>query len=146
MDHCKEPDSTGMKQIQQFNFYYTNQQIQLLKVIFPYLSKEIQKTFAIYIKMMELQIALVSNSYYPYHCTGNTSNLINNLLEISTGKEKQTIESIKNTMETMAQIQETMETIRMMQDMFPEGSDMFNFENIMKEVMQNGQSNAGMDE
>ena len=133
-----ESENSGLKCVQEFNFYYTSQSLQLLKVIFPYLHKQAQRNIAVYIKFMELKYTLQNNQRYPYGNRGNTEKLIDNLLDVSTGKERETFASLKTTFETVQKMQETMEMIQMMQEMFPEGTGMFDFESILKEVMPNG--------
>lgn len=141
MLNCHDTKNTGHKRIQEFNLYYTDHSLQLLKVIFPHLQKQTQKSIAIYIKFMELKYTLENGHKYPYGSNEDNEQLLENLLDVSTGKERETIVSIKNTFDTMTKLKETIEMVQMMQEMCPEGDGAFDFETILKEVMGNGPTN-----
>ncbi len=137
-NNCNCNRGKGNENIHQFNSYYSSNQLQLLKVIFPHLNSKMQNNLAVYIKFLELKLTLENTYRYPHSCHVETMELLDELLEISTGEERHRIMNMKNTFQNLHQVQETMETIQMMQEMFPEGANIFENEELLKEMFKNG--------
>lgn len=125
------------KTITAFDSLFTNNRIQMLKILLPRLIPEQQGGFAVYIKLLELQYTLtflrrhpgmalfegakrLSASFFQEDNTG-TMELLDELLPFSGPEERAKIQNMKNMMETFKKMKEMMDMIQMMQELFPEG-------------------------
>lgn len=120
-----------------FDSLFTNNQIQMLKILLPRLAPEHQGGFAVYIKLLELQYAFtLLRRHAGKQLFGNgkqlsadffqgdnsdTVELLDELLPFSGPKERTRIENMKNMILNFKKMQEMMEMIKMMQELFPEG-------------------------
>lgn len=123
--------------IQAFDSLFTNNKIQMLKILLSHLPPESQGSLAVYIKFMELQHTLTFIKQHPgIRLFGNSSkltfdfwggdnegtvSLLEELLPFSGPEEQNKIKGMINMMQSMKQMREMMEMIQMMQEMFPEG-------------------------
>lgn len=120
-----------------FDSLFTNNQIQMLKILLPRLAPEHQGGFAVYIKLLELQYAFtllrrhagkllfgngkqLSADFFQGD-NSDTVELLDELLPFSGPKERTRIENMKNMILNFKKMQEMMEMIKMMQELFPEG-------------------------
>ena len=125
------------KTITAFDSLFTNNRIQMLKILIPRLIPEQQGVFAVYIKLLELQYTLtflrrhpgkalfegakrLSASFFQEDNTG-TMELLDELLPFSGPEERSKIQNMKSMMETFKKMKEMMDMIQMMQELFPEG-------------------------
>ena len=122
-----------------FDTLFTNNQIQMYKVLLSYLQPAAQKQFAIYIKFMELQYTMSFFQNYPmailtlpHDTSGNTGKIVEELLPFCDIAQRQKLCQIKTMLENFENMREMMETIQMMKELFPEG-------------MGTGENNGGMD-
>lgn len=123
--------------INAFDSLFTNNRIQMLKVLFSWLAPKQQGGFAVYIKLLELQYAFtLMRSHSGIWLPGNrkrlsadffqgdnsdTLELLDELLPFSGPNERSKIEGMKNMLVSMKKMQEMMEMVKMMQELFPEG-------------------------
>ena len=131
-------ENCGMSIINAFDSLFTNNKIQMLKILLFHLPSKSQGALAVYIKFMELQHTLTFVKQHPgMQLFGNTSSLsfdffsgdntgtvalLEELLPFSGGPEEQNkIREMIQMMQNMKQMREMMEMIQMMQEMFPEG-------------------------
>lgn len=131
MENC----STSI--INAFDSLFTNNKIQMLKILISHLPAESQGSLAVYIKFMELQHTLTFIRQHPgINFFGNNSllsfdffsgdnagtvELLEELLPFSGPDEQNKIKGMISMMQNMKQMREMMEMIQMMQEMFPEG-------------------------
>lgn len=120
-----------------FDSLFTNNKIQMLKILLPRLIPEQQGGFAIYIKLLELQYTLTFLRRHPgmqlfgsaKHLSADffqednseTLALLDELLPFSGPEERTKIQSIRSMMENFKKMKEMMDMIQMMQELFPEG-------------------------
>lgn len=120
-DTCDKPDK-----IQAFDALFTNNQIQICKILLHYLEPSMQKSLAIYIKFMELQYTLTyfnkfPHAYMPAADSEDTNLICNEILPFCSGSQKKQVEQFSNMFTNMKNMREMMETVNMMKEMFPEG-------------------------
>ncbi len=117
-----------------FDTLFTTNTIQMLKVLITYMAPPAQKSFAVYIKLMELQYTLsffnkhpdASLCRLPHEDSSNAAKLCEELLPFCDNAQKDKINQFKNMFQTLENMQEMMETLQMMKDLFPEGVDSTN--------------------
>lgn len=120
-DTCEKPDK-----IQAFDALFTNNQIQICKILLPYLEPSMQKSLAIYIKFMEFQHTITYFNAYPNACMPassceDTNQICNEILPFCSGTQKKQVEQMANMFTNMKNMREMMETVNMMKEMFPDG-------------------------
>lgn len=125
------------KAITAFDSLFTNNRIQMLKILLPRLAPEQQSGFAVYIKLLELQYTLSFLRRHPgARLLGNgqqlsanflqgdnedTLQLLEELLPFSSPTERSKIENMKNMIANFKKMQDMMEMLQMLQELFPEG-------------------------
>lgn len=130
-------EEQNSKTITAFDSLFTNNRIQMLKILLPRLAPEQQSGFAVYIKLLELQHTLSFLRRHPgMRLMGNgkqlsadffqgdnssTMELLDEMLPFSGPQERAKIENIKNMIANFKKMQEMMEMIQMLQELFPEG-------------------------
>ena len=111
--------------IQAFDTLFTNNHIQMYKLLLPYFPSAIQKQLAVYIKYLEFQYTLSYFKRHPYaydQCTPpDTGDICKEILPYCSTEEKEKVKRFMDLSATMKNAQEMMETISMMQEIFPEG-------------------------
>lgn len=119
----KEESSSVMA----FDALYTNNQIQKLKVLLPYIDPSMQKNMAIYIKYMELKYTMDLCRKHPFHsCSATLENqapdikkLCGELKPYCTETEARQLDQMESMLQTMEMYQEMSQTMSVMQEMFP---------------------------
>lgn len=130
-------EEQATKTITAFDALFTNNKIQMLKILLPRLIPEQQGGFAVYIKLLELQYTLTFLRRHPgkslfegarrlsagffQEDNTDTIELLDELLPFSGPEERARIQNMKNMMETFKRMKEMMDMIQMMQELFPEG-------------------------
>ena len=130
-------EEQGSKAVSTFDNIFTNNRIQMLKILLPWLAPGQQGGFAVYIKLLELQYAMTFLHRHPAERlfgngrqmsanflqgdNGDTLELLDELLPFSGIREREKIENMKNMIANFKKMQEMMEMIQMMQELFPEG-------------------------
>lgn len=110
-----------------FDALYTNNQIQKLKVLLPYIDPAMQKNMAIYIKYMELKYTMDFFRKHPFHIRAaseepempDLKKLCRELKPYSTEAEVKQLEQMESMFQTMEMYQEMSQTVSVMQEMFP---------------------------
>lgn len=111
-----------------FDALYTNNQIQKLKVLLPYIDPVMQKNMAIYIKYMELKYTMDFFKKHPFHIRAASNEtekpdlkkLCKELKPYSTEAEVKQLEQMESMFQTMEMYQEMSQTVNAMQEMFPD--------------------------
>ncbi len=133
--------SCGQDRVAAFDAFFTNQHIQKLKVLLPYLDPALQRNLAVYIKYLELQCAfrrlqdkprgsLPLPSRERENETGQDAfpqgqtlpRLCEELFPYCTKAEQDRLNGIRSLYQTMEQYRQIMETMEMMKELFPQDS------------------------
>lgn len=120
--------------IQTFDSLFTNNKLQMYKILLPCFEPAGQQVLSLHIKYMELQYTIQYFKQHPYVFPPeepNTEQLCANILPYCTPSEKRQLEQIKEMLANFKNMQEMFETINMMQEMFPEGFSFGDSENGM---------------
>lgn len=110
-----------------FDTLYTNNQIQLFKIILPYLEPKMQSSVAILIKYMELRYTIafchsISNkNYKSFHF--DIDCIIKEAMPFCNMAQKESLKQIQNIIKNYRSMKDMMETMEMLKDLFPEGMD-----------------------
>ena len=120
----KEDNSNVMA----FDALYTNNQIQKLKVLLPYIEPSMQKHMAIYIKYLELQytIGLFKRHPFQVHSASREKEapdfkkICKELRPYCSESENRQLEQMGSLFKTMEMYQEMSQTMSAMQEMFPD--------------------------
>lgn len=99
-------------QISAFDTLFSNNHIQMLKVLLPYMDNQFQKYLAIYIKFQELQVALNFVRKRPYPLCGcmirpddtDPAQVVKRLLPLCTKEEKEQLNQILKVLQSMSAI------------------------------------------
>lgn len=132
-----------------FDSLFTTNSIQMLKVLITYMPSSVQKDFAVYIKLMELQYTMTffkqhpdaSFKGLPHEDSSNPVKLCDELLSFSDNTQKEKINQMKNMYQQFENMQGMMEMMQMMKELFPEGGGSSNGNNGSTDFMS---SLAGM--
>lgn len=122
-----QTDKDNCDKILAFDSIYTNNHIQMYKLLLPYFEPETQKKMAIYIKFMEFQYTLSYFKNHPYACQPrqpmpDADVLCKELSPYCNREEKQKLDRFSRYSSSVKNAQEMMEMAAMMKDMFPEGA------------------------
>ena len=138
-------DTKQTDKIAAFDTLYTNNHIQMLKILLPVIGRKQRHKLAVYIKYMELQytMSLANSPPLSFNMCAESENasvdfseLLDELFPFCTEKEQGMIGNLKNILETFKQYKEMESTMSMMKDFFPEGGmdmDLFSMFQNMKE-------------
>lgn len=131
-----------------FDTLCTNPQIQLLKILIPFIAPSMQGTIAFYIKLMELNYTMYlfrnHNEIRFDNTNANLNEIYDELDPYLNPDARSKLKSLKDMFQNFANMKEMMEMVDSMKDMFPDGfdmSDMGGMENIFDMMNQFG----GMD-
>ncbi len=133
-------EENGQDKVIAFDTLFTTNQIQMLKVLMPYLDIPAQRMLAVYIKFLELKYTINFLNDHPGSallgsCRGENTDaakICDEILPFCKPSEKEKIQNFKKMFENFANMQEMMQTIQMMQELFPEGeSSDFDISQIM---------------
>lgn len=113
-----------------FDALYTNNQIQKLKVLLPYIEPSMQKNIAVYIKYMELRYTMDFVKKHPFQIRAASTEagkpekpdikkLCHELKPYCTPAEIRQLEQMESIFRTMEMYQEMSQTMSAMQEMFP---------------------------
>lgn len=121
----KQPDK-----IAAFDTLYTTNHIQMLKILFPSVKKELRHHLAVYIKYLELQYTLSLQEGSPFSlnsCSDEESPpvdfcaLCDELSPFCNEKERSYLIQFKNMQNMLKQYRELEAAMSMMKELFPEG-------------------------
>ncbi len=135
-EESKKPDK-----IQAFDTLFTNNHIQMYKILLPYFEPPMQKHIAIYIKYMELQHTLSYFRLHPYAVMpkeehAETVQICREILPFCSSSEKESMEKIIEMFSNLKNAQEMMETVNMMKEIFPEGFSFGDGDGPSPDIMQ----------
>ncbi|MGN1148160.1 MAG: hypothetical protein ACI4TB_07030, partial [Lachnospiraceae bacterium] len=124
-----------------FDTLFTNNHIQMYKILLPYFDPSMQKKMAVYIKYMEFQYTLSYFKWHPHACmprekNSDTAQIFTEILPYCTASEKQNMERMSELSSTMKNAQEMMETMNMMKELFPEGFSFGEDDGQAPDIMQ----------
>lgn len=127
--------------IHAFDTLFTNNHIQIYKVLLPYFEPGIQRQLAVYIKYMEFQYTLFYFKNHPYAYSPkeqipDAEALCKEVLPFCSSSEKEQIKKMTELFSTMKNAREMMDTLAMMKDLFPEGFSFGKDEEGMPDIMQ----------
>ncbi len=126
-----------------FDALYTNNNIQKLKVLLPYIEPSMQKNMAVYIKYMELKYTIDLFKKHPLHICSvkdtpdkpDIKALIKELRVYSSESELRQLEQMESILKAMEMYQEMSQTMNIMQEMFPDmgmgGNDSASMEDML---------------
>ena len=105
-----------------FDTLYTSNQMQMLKIVLPFMSENIQRFIAIYIKLNELLIALrFSNSLKDSYCYAkqepDMTNMLKYLSPYLSESEREMMNQFSSMQENMEQFKQMSQMMQMMNDM-----------------------------
>ena len=105
-----------------FDALYTSNQMQMLKIVLPYMQEGIQRFIAIYIKLSELMIALrFAKSLTAEHVTEkrepDISNMLKYLSPYLSDSEREMMNQFSSMQENMEQFKQMSAMMQMMNDM-----------------------------
>ncbi|MBO5092863.1 MAG: hypothetical protein J6C33_00725 [Lachnospiraceae bacterium] len=115
----KERDNVAV-----FDTLFTNNQIQIMKVLLPCFDRPMQKYLAIYIKYQELQYTLSYFKNHPYHiCSASEDSktqlrtILPALLPYCNDSQKQIVKQLEQVFSSLETYQEMMDMMELMKDM-----------------------------
>lgn len=115
----KERDNVAV-----FDTLFTNNQIQIMKVLLPCFDRPMQKYLAIYIKYQELQYTLSYFRNHPYHICSSSEDsnaqfrkLLPALLPYCNDSQKRIVQQIEQVFSSLETYQEMMDMMELMKDM-----------------------------
>lgn len=112
-----------------FDSLFTNNQIQMLKLLLGYMDPAVQGKLAVYIKFQELQYTLKLISDFPslsmtpcFHTdSGNKwGQLLDEILPFCNREDQEILQNLKNMYQNFENMQEMMEMIDLLKEMSPE--------------------------
>ena len=145
-------DSNNNSKASAFDALYSNNQIQMLKIILSYMDKQTQKSMAIYIKFLELIYTInyfKKNPYPAFNCCENEttfdmSKMCTELLPYCTEQQKNQIKQMQNIFQTMEMYKEMSKTMDIMKEFMPDMANMFQ-DNDNKKSASTGENNGSFD-
>ena len=105
-----------------FDTLYTSNQIQMLKIVLPYMQEQMQRFIAIYIKFSELMIALrfaksINEGTLPTRKEADISTLLKYLSPYLSDSEKEMMNQFSSMQENMEQFKQMSTMMQIMNDM-----------------------------
>ena len=105
-----------------FDALYTSNQLQLLKIVLPYMHVKMQRFMTIYIKLKELMLALQFNQKDPFYGSfpiqkeADISNLLKYLSPYLSDAERDIMNQFSYMQENMEQFKQMSQMMQMMND------------------------------
>jgi hypothetical protein len=143
---CNNPQKDS---IATFDTLCTTPQIQLMKVLIPFIPRSMQGMMAFYIKYMELNytMKLLKHCSETIFCPAekDISHIYDEIEPYLPPKERTKMKSMKEMMDNLNNMREMMDMVNSMKDLFPDGFDMSNMgdmDNIFDMMNQFGGMNG----
>ena len=124
-------DDNRIDKAQAFDTLFTNNRIQILKILAYYMDPHLLKGLAVYIKLSELQYTLALFHRHPEttlhiapaapEAENPAGELCTDLMPLCTETQKESLKQISQMLENMNHFQEMMEMVQSMQELFPDG-------------------------
>ena len=105
-----------------FDALYTSNQMQMLKIVLPYMQENLQRLIAIYIKFSELMIALrfansASAASFPVRKETDISGMLKYLSPYLSDSEREMMNQFSSMQENMEQFKQMSALMQMMNEM-----------------------------
>jgi len=115
MDNCENHE---IDPVTAFDTLYTSNQLQMLKIVLPYMQENIQRFIAIYIKLKELMIAFhFSSGSYPAKKETDMTGMLRYLSPYLSDSEKEMMNQFSFMQENMEQFKQMSAMMQMMNEM-----------------------------
>lgn len=115
MDNCENHE---IDPVTAFDTLYTSNQLQMLKIVLPYMQENMQRFIAIYIKLNELLLAFhFSSGTYPVKKETNMTGMLRYLSPYLSDSEKDMINQFSSMQENMEQFKQINAMMQMMNEM-----------------------------
>lgn len=116
-----------------FDTIFTTNHIQIMKILLCYLNPQAQKSFAVCIKLSELQYTLSLFHSHPHASLHAASmdgppdpmQLLDEILPYCTHSEKENLQHLQEMLRSFNNMQETMQMIQSLKELFPDGEGVF---------------------
>lgn len=116
-----------------FDTLFTTNHIQIMKILLCYLQPQIQKSFAVCIKLSELQYTLSLFRSQPHTSLHAASmegppdpiQLLDEILPYCTPSEKEKLQRLQETLRSFNSMQEMLQMLQAFKELFPEGEGAF---------------------
>ena len=101
-----------------FDTLYTSNQMQMLKIVLPFMQEKMQRFIAIYIKLNELMIAFhFSSGSYPVKRETDMTGMLRYLSPYLSDSEKEMMNQFSSMQENMEQFKQMSQLMQMMNEM-----------------------------
>lgn len=115
MDNCENQE---IDPVTAFDTLYTSNQLQMLKIVLPYMQDTMQRFIAIYIKLNELMIAFhFSSGSYPVKRETDMTGMLRYLSPYLSDSEKEMMNQFSSMQENMEQFKQMSQMMQMMNEM-----------------------------
>ena len=115
MDNC---ENQGIDPVTAFDTLYTSNQLQMLKIVLPYMQQNMQRFIAIYIKLNELLLAYhFSSGSYPVKKENDFTGMLKYLSPYLSDVDKDMMNQFSSMQENVEQFKQISQMMQMMNDM-----------------------------
>lgn len=115
MDNCENQE---IDPVTAFDTLYTSNQLQMLKIVLPYMQEKMQRFIAIYIKLNELMLAFhFSSGSYPVKRETDMTGMLRYLSPYLSDSEKEMMNQFSSMQENMEQFKQMSQMMQMMNEM-----------------------------
>lgn len=115
MDNCENHE---IDPVTAFDTLYTSNQLQMLKIVLPYMQENMQRFIAIYIKLNELLLAFhFSSGTYPVKKETNMTGMLKYISPYLSDSEKDMMNQFSSMQENMEQFKQISAMMQMMNEM-----------------------------
>jgi len=115
MDNCENHE---IDPVTAFDTLYTSNQLQMLKIVLPYMKQNMQRFIAIYIKLNELLLAFhFSSGTYPFKKETDFTGMLKYLSPYLSDADKDMMNQFSSMQENMEQFKQMSAMMQMMNEM-----------------------------
>ena len=110
-------DHNEIDPVTAFDTLYTSNQLQMLKIVLPYMEGQIQRFIAIYIKLSEFMLALhFASGSYPVKKEADIMSMVKYLSPYLSDSEREMMEQFSSMQENMEQFKQMSAMMQMMNE------------------------------
>lgn len=110
-------DHNEIDPVTAFDTLYTSNQLQMLKIVLPYMEGQIQRFIAIYIKLSEFMLALhFTSGSYPVKKEADIMGMVKYLSPYLSDSEREMMEQFSSMQENMEQFKQMSAMMQMMNE------------------------------
>jgi len=114
MDNCENHE---IDPVTAFDTLYTSNQLQMLKIVLPYMKQNMQRFIAIYIKLNELLLAFhFSSGTYPVKKENDFTGMLKYLSPYLSDSEREMMNQFSSMQENMEQFKQMSAMMQMMNE------------------------------